>query len=100
MAISSKRKVALLQFLNSFKAHTVSLGIIHQHRPRKLADPCATWQTHTQHIKKSKVAETKRHEFVVPVHLVFLDLFGRLTLWNEPMKISHVQYHLTSRRPV
>jgi len=45
--------------LNSFKGHTVLLGIILQHRLRKPVDPCATWKTQTQHIKKSKVAETK-----------------------------------------
>jgi hypothetical protein len=55
MAVLSKRKVTLLQFLDN----TTPLGIIFQHRPGRPADPSATWQTHTQHIKKSKVAETE-----------------------------------------
>jgi len=59
MALSSKRKVTLLQFLNNFKAHTILLSIIFQHRSWKPADPSATWKTYPQHIRKSKVAETK-----------------------------------------
>lgn len=103
MAVSSKRKVTLLQFLNSCKAHTILLVIIFQHRPGKPADPSATWKTNSQHFTlkvKSSRGKIRRICISSPARVLGFDLQTTVLERPHDMTLSHVQYHLTARRPV
>lgn len=76
-----------------FEAHTPAGSVGFQLRSQPFVHTSAIWKTRTQQfsLRNQEEQRQKHLEFVAAVHLVFLVLIGRLSLWPCPTNRSHTE---------